>query len=697
MSLRFLERSTVRALAPLFLLAVIVFGCSSTPPAPRGETTETTSEALAKCGPCQTADCQTCGTEDGCHPPRTTCTCSTDSSLDGKACAVVNKCDLPGTCNEGVCVSRGPVTCTPPDECHVASCDATTGGCTSKPAPDGTPCGPLGQNTCSAGTCVVPCGLMTCASQHVYCGQTGDGCGHIINCGTCTAPETCGGGGVPSTCGAPHCTKQTCAQIGASCGVQADGCGGTMNCGSCPLGQTCGGAGVHNQCGSNPCKPKTCADYPPGTCGPQADGCGGATPNCRSCTSPETCGGGGTLDQCGYCGGFGYAPCSWGCNNGAIDDGKGHCVQCSNVNGHASITTKSSQLSSPNWNVEVDYDIGLPSASSFQAVVQIFDAESRATQSQLLQGPTGKAIFADPMWTAENSTVFATIAKLNDPACVLQTHSLFAPINWTDATPSSLCPLGKLPNFVNRGSGSRPGPVGLVPLLWGFTDKAFSDNLDVVYRQFDTSNYYAWLRREYGAPELKHSYPQTVPATATGSVKDQLDSFIRNNQVPNTGMNLVYIVHLAPGQVVSTSTLGTICVTGNTVAYNAMESDYDVFGGTNTFFYVVVPDPRTNCFGAPLGQDGLTTALTHEIAESVTDPDTSKPGWEDTACPNNGNATQIGDLCAPSLPVTPGLTAAIATPYFNPARGDNNLVVQKLWSNRMGACVTEDSTGVPFN
>jgi hypothetical protein len=242
--------------------------------------------------------------------------------------------------------------------------------------------------------------------------------------------------------------------------------------------------------------------------------------------------------------------------------------------------------------------------------------------------------------------------------------------------------------------------VGLVPLLWGFTDKAFSDNLDVVYKQFVTSNYYAWLRSEYGAPELHHSYPQTVPAAASGSVKDQLDSFIRNNQVPNTGMNLVYIVHLAPGQVVSTSSLGTICVSGGSWAYNTVDSDFDLFGGTNTFYYVVVPDPRTNCYSAkPLGQDNFTTILTHEIAENLTDPDSNNPGWEDTACTGNGPQSQIGDLCTPQLPLTStsSLASAIATPYFNPARGDNNLVVQKLWSNKVHGCVTEDVTGVPFN
>ena len=45
------------------------------------------------------------------------------------------------------------------------------------------------------------------------------------------------------------CTPTTCAAVGANCGMIADGCGGTLNCGTCTLPQTCGG-GTPNVCGS---------------------------------------------------------------------------------------------------------------------------------------------------------------------------------------------------------------------------------------------------------------------------------------------------------------------------------------------------------------------------------------------------------------------------------------------------------------
>src|SRR5216117_2166251 len=46
------------------------------------------------------------------------------------------------------------------------------------------------------------------------------------------------------------CTPTTCAAVGANCGMIADGCGGTLDCGTCTLPQTCGGGGTPNVCGS---------------------------------------------------------------------------------------------------------------------------------------------------------------------------------------------------------------------------------------------------------------------------------------------------------------------------------------------------------------------------------------------------------------------------------------------------------------
>jgi hypothetical protein len=93
------------------------------------------------------------------------------------------------------------------------------------------------------------CQPASCQQLGFNCGPQADGCGGIIQCGDCKAPQTCGGGNTPGVCGAGSCTPLTCQQAGAACGIIGDGCGSTVDCGPCVAPATCGGAGVANQCG----------------------------------------------------------------------------------------------------------------------------------------------------------------------------------------------------------------------------------------------------------------------------------------------------------------------------------------------------------------------------------------------------------------------------------------------------------------
>lgn len=169
------------------------------------------------------------------------------------------------------------------------------------------------------------CTARTCAGVGATCGQIADGCGGLLNCGVCTPPNTCGGGGVANQCGS-SCKRRTCGEAGATCGIVGDGCGGTLNCGDCTPPAICGGGGQANVCGTPSCTPRSCADVG-ATCGAISNGCN-ATIDCGVCTSPQTCGGGGTPNQCGNgtcvpktCAGE-NAVC------GFIGDGCGGTVQC---------------------------------------------------------------------------------------------------------------------------------------------------------------------------------------------------------------------------------------------------------------------------------------------------------------------------------------------------------------------------------
>jgi hypothetical protein len=175
--------------------------------------------------------------------------------------------------------------------------------------------------------CIVPdtCVPKTCKDYGYTCGTWPDGCGGLTaDCGDCTPPATCGGGGVMGMCGG-GCAAQTCASLGFKCGVWGDGCGGvTPSCGDCTPG-FCGSNGMCEYDGGT-CAPQTCVQQNIG-CGPAGDGCGHQI-DCGMCTPPAICsnGGGGVIEcrnpMCTP------QPCPAGANCGVVADGCGGTVSC---------------------------------------------------------------------------------------------------------------------------------------------------------------------------------------------------------------------------------------------------------------------------------------------------------------------------------------------------------------------------------
>lgn len=161
--------------------------------------------------------------------------------LDGGAVSDAGALCGPGNCATGCC--NGSV-CMPGNS--VATCGTGGNAC--------APC----SGTCTTGVCSAACVPRTsCTALGLNCGPIGDGCGGMLNCGTCTPPAICGGGGTPSVCGGtigpdgglPTCTPLNCSQQGIGCGPAGDGCGNTLSCGSCTGTQTCGGGGLLGVCG----------------------------------------------------------------------------------------------------------------------------------------------------------------------------------------------------------------------------------------------------------------------------------------------------------------------------------------------------------------------------------------------------------------------------------------------------------------
>ena len=271
----------------------------------------------------------TCGQQgDGCGGLTADCgTCTAPQTCGGGG--VANQCGYPdgGACAPQSCAQQN-ITCGPAgdgcgNELQCGNCKApqTCGG-------GGVPgqCGFPDGGTCKPQTCV---------SQNIGCGPAGDGCGNELQCGNCTPPQTCGGGGAPGQCGYPDggaCQPTTCSAQNITCGPAGDGCGNELQCGTCTPPQSCGGGGVPGQCGepdAGACTPKSCAQQNIG-CGPAGDGCGNEL-QCGACTSPQSCGGGGVPGQCGVLDGGSCVPvscASQGISCGPAGDGCGNLQQC---------------------------------------------------------------------------------------------------------------------------------------------------------------------------------------------------------------------------------------------------------------------------------------------------------------------------------------------------------------------------------
>jgi hypothetical protein len=166
------------------------------------------------------------------------------------------------------------------------------------------------------------CTPKTCAYPAGTCGQQNDGCGGLTaNCGTCTPPAfcggggpgLCGGGGAPVLCYPDICVPQTCADF--DCGQAGDGCGDVLDCGPCPSSEAC----VNNQCiwpaDAGLCVPATCEGLAY-DCGVPSDGCGGHL-ECGTCPVSQFCGGGGVHRCGGVCDMPDGAPCEVTCSSDA--------------------------------------------------------------------------------------------------------------------------------------------------------------------------------------------------------------------------------------------------------------------------------------------------------------------------------------------------------------------------------------------
>jgi len=158
--------------------------------------------------------------------------------------------------------------------------------------------------------CIPFSAITLCQSEGLNCGTAllTNNCGDevTVECGTCQAPLQCGVGGVDNVCACEGSSDaQLCATHGAECGtinVLDPACNvmRQVQCGTCTSPESCGGGGTANQCGCLESQTQFCARLGK-NCGPvtQIDRCGiTRTYDCGSCQGPEFCG----ADQPNVCG-----------------------------------------------------------------------------------------------------------------------------------------------------------------------------------------------------------------------------------------------------------------------------------------------------------------------------------------------------------------------------------------------------------
>jgi hypothetical protein len=283
-----------------------------------------------KCGGCGTGQVCDLATHI-CIKPQITCLdlaaqCGTTKNSCGKHidcgdCGAGLECDP----DSHTCVTCKSVTCADLGyECGTAwlGCGPSTTTTNCGTCPNGKKC-----NT-SYNICEPACTPLSTSdicknakiASGVECGYISNGCGGIVNCGSCPTGQGCGVYGIANRCEA-YLPPDECVVLGRNCGKITSVCGGTLDCGTCPTGQQCNSNGV---CGP-PCVPKVCADFAPKQCGAFPDSCNGTV----SCP----CSGGALCKTDGTCC-TNTATCATGsCNTTLTNTCTGASIYCNTCTG----------------------------------------------------------------------------------------------------------------------------------------------------------------------------------------------------------------------------------------------------------------------------------------------------------------------------------------------------------------------------
>lgn len=194
-----------------------------------------------------------------------------------------------------------------------------------------------------------------------------------------------------------------------------------------------------------------------------------------------------------------------------------------------------------------------------------------------------------------------------------------------------------------------------------------------------TASSYLDMLSEYNTPtqkitrgRLEGVYTVHPPAADNGAVvtgtqiADGLRAMIAAGQLPRPSTTRLYAIFFRSGQTISSpdgNSVNNFCAYHDTMTYKS-----------STAYFAVIPYEVSNpgCKAASTYFNSLTTVVSHELVESITDPGVglNRLSWYDES---NG---EIADICAgPSSSVL--VTGGDGVRY----------AVQREWSNRAHACI----------
>ncbi len=204
------------------------------------------------------------------------------------------------------------------------------------------------------------------------------------------------------------------------------------------------------------------------------------------------------------------------------------------------------------------------------------------------------------------------------------------------------------PTNITYGGGPTIPHVQVTDIVMG------SQPMDTTaFMQAMVRDYLPWLGPDYGIGAGTLQSAISVPPLAGNPTNAQIQNYLQQEinagAVPPPSLNQVYMIFLAPGQVVSDES-GSASYHGAAVTISNSQSEYLLYG--------VI-------YGSSAQE--MQVSASHELAETVTDP--LGTGYQDLSLNGNGEVADIYELNTPPVSLDGYSVAVLSGPQGQKIEG----------------------------